>query len=105
MESQQPEKKIGRLERLKREKEELERAIREEQRKQGREKRRWEINQKVRVGAAIISEAQRNPEKMAELMKLLDSFYTKHYDRRFFVDWGLSLQKNAKREEGQESGQ
>jgi hypothetical protein len=90
MEPQLPEKRLSRLERLELEKKEIERAIKEEQKRRSNERRKWEINQKVRVGAAIISEAQRNPEKMAELLELLDSFYSKDYDRKFFVEWGLS---------------
>jgi hypothetical protein len=105
MEPMQPEKKLTRLERLELERKALERQIKEEQKKQSHEKRKWETNQKVRVGAAIISEAQKNPEKMAELLKLLDKFYYKGYDRKFFAEWGLSLYKNPRQEKEQESGQ
>ena len=95
MEPRMPENKPSRLERLERQKTEIANRIKGEQKKQGRERRKWETNQKVRVGAAIMSEAQRNPEKMAELLKLLDRFFLKDYDRKFFVEWGLSLHENV----------
>ena len=59
-------------------------------------RRKWETNQKVRVGAAVIHKADNNSEKKAELMQLLDSFYTNDYDRKYFIEWGLPPQHKSK---------
>ncbi len=75
---------------------ELTRLIQEEDSKEKSAKRKWINNQKVRVGAAIMSEVEKNPEKMAGLLRLLDSFYPRDYDRKYFIEWGLSPHhKNA----------
>ncbi len=50
----------------------------------------------MRVGAAVISEASGKPEYKAALLQLLDSFYTQDYDRKYFVDWGLTPQHKSK---------
>ena len=47
-------------------------------------------------GAAVISEELKHPEKKAELLQLLDSFYTNDYDRKYFIEWGLPPQHKSK---------
>ncbi len=95
--SKQP---LSKIERKEQQKARLEEEIKILKKREAKAKRAWDTNQKVRVGAAIISEAQESPKKMAELLHLLDKFFTKDYDRRFFVEWGLSPHhKNAEPEE------
>jgi len=90
MQSDKPERPLSKLERKIKQQKDLEAEIKRLKKDESKAKRKWETNQKVRAGAAIISEAKKRPEVMAELLQLLDSFYTKDYDRRFFVEWGLS---------------
>jgi alanyl-tRNA synthetase len=101
--SKQP---LSKIERKIKQKKDLEDEIKRLKKQENKAKRRWETNQKVRVGAAIISEANKRPEMKEELLQLLDRFYTKDYDRRFFVEWGLSPQhRNANPPAKQGDGQ
>src|SRR5579884_1597744 len=91
MRGDKPKPPLSKIERKIKQKADLEAEIKRLKKQEGKAKRKWETNQKVRVGAAIISEANKKPEMMEELLQLLDSFYTKDYDRRFFTNGDFLL--------------
>ena len=106
MENHENGKPLTRIERLEKRKAQIAEEIKAAKTKANQDKRRWENNQKIRVGAAIISEFKNKPAKMAELLQLLDSFYTKDYDRKYFIEWGLPPHhKNAPATRQDENGQ
>src|SRR5260370_40826920 len=94
MKNEEIKKPLSKIEKLEKRKTDTIEAIKREKKKANKEKRNWENNQKIRVGAAIISEMKGKPERLAWLLKLLDSFYPKDYDRKYFVEWGLSPHPN-----------
>lgn len=106
MENHKNKGSLSKIERLEKRKAEIAEEIKRERTKANKEKRRWENNQKIRVGAAIINEFKGKPAKMAELLQLLDSFYPNDYDRKYFVEWGLPPHsKNAPAPSENEGGQ
>lgn len=106
MENDKRKRPLSRVERREKRKVETTEEIRVAKTKANQGTRQWGNNQKIRVGSAILSEFKGKPEKMAELLRLLDSFYTKDYDRKYFIEWGLPPHhKSAVLPSENESGQ